>query len=86
MEFRLIYRGKLPAEASGKGGKRTDEKHAIRKEFHKQLATLWKENHILSQWSIKSIRKIITLTQGAPRGYLPVTRVYRHDANASPES
>ena len=56
MEFRLIYRGQLPAQKSGGGhGKRLQEKHAIRKVIHKQLAVLWKENPVLSQWMAKSI-------------------------------
>src|ERR1035441_423574 len=42
MEFRLIYRGHLPAE--GRGGGRTKEKHLIRKEFHKQLRELWRQH------------------------------------------
>ena len=38
MDFRLIYRGRLPS------GNRSHpkEKHAIRKIFHKQLVELWK--------------------------------------------
>jgi hypothetical protein len=42
IEFRLIYQGPLPAE--GRSGGRTDEKHEIRKYFHRQLAELWKEH------------------------------------------
>jgi|ERR1039458_8394765 hypothetical protein len=41
MEFRLIYRGHLPAE--GRGGGRAKEKQFIRKGFHKQLRELWKQ-------------------------------------------
>ncbi|MFI5107966.1 MAG: hypothetical protein ACHP78_03865 [Terriglobales bacterium] len=47
MEFRLIYRGALPAQGSGKGGKRRKEKHAIRREFHRQLKELWNQNPFL---------------------------------------
>ena len=41
MEFRLVYEGPLKAAVAGKGGRRTEEKHAIRKVIHKQLARLW---------------------------------------------
>lgn len=40
MEFRLIYEGELPVARAGSA--RLDEKHAIRKQIHKQLAALWK--------------------------------------------
>lgn len=39
MEFRLVYEGILPAQSGGNAHLR--EKHAIRKEIHKQLKTLW---------------------------------------------
>jgi hypothetical protein len=42
MDFRLIYRGSLPAE--GSGGSRTKEKQMLRKHFHKQLRELWKQH------------------------------------------
>src|SRR5436190_8268168 len=41
MEFRLVYEGPLKAVGGGAGGKRTSEKHAIRKVLHKQLSRLW---------------------------------------------
>ena len=41
MEFRLIYKGPLKAE--GKSGGKPKQKHEIRKEFHKQLLELWKQ-------------------------------------------
>jgi hypothetical protein len=44
MEFRLIYDGPLKAAGGGKGGRRTEEKHAIRKVLHKQLARIWEIN------------------------------------------
>ena len=49
MEFRLIYKGSLPAASSGGGGRRSVEKHALRKEFHKQLRELWKQHPDLRQ-------------------------------------
>jgi hypothetical protein len=42
MEFRLIYKGPLPAE--GAGGSRAREKHTLRKHFHKQLRELWRQH------------------------------------------
>jgi hypothetical protein len=44
VEFRLIYKGQLPAQSSGGGGSRLKEKHSIRKVFHKQLRELWKQH------------------------------------------
>jgi hypothetical protein len=50
VEFRLMYRGKLPAQKSGGGGGRMTEKHTIRKLFHKQLRELWKQHpHLRAQ-------------------------------------
>ena len=40
LEFRLVYRGRLPAETSKP---RVAEKHNIRKTFHQQLAELWEQ-------------------------------------------
>lgn len=42
MEFRLIYKGSLPAE--GSSGGRATEKQRLRKHFHKQLRELWKQH------------------------------------------
>ena len=42
MEFRLFYRGLLPAGSSGKA----DDKHRIRQAFRPQLAELWKQRRI----------------------------------------
>lgn len=50
MDFRLIYKGPLPAEAAsgdrakGKRIGRAKEKHLLRKQFHKQLRELWKQH------------------------------------------
>ena len=49
MEFRLIYRGTLPA--AGSGGARIKEKHTIRKHVHKQLRELWKQHPDLRELS-----------------------------------
>jgi hypothetical protein len=49
MEFRLIYKGSLPAD-QGQGG-RTIYKHRIRKEFHKQLRELWHQQPKLKSQS-----------------------------------
>jgi hypothetical protein len=45
VEFRLIYKGMVPAESDHNS--RTKEKHAIRKEFHRQLSELWKQTPAL---------------------------------------
>jgi hypothetical protein len=55
VEFRLVYRGQLPAQKSGGGGTRLEEKHAIRKAIHKQMVILWKENPVLAHWLAKTI-------------------------------
>jgi hypothetical protein len=47
VEFRLVYKGRLPAESSGDS--RSREKHEARKQFHKQLAVLWREHPYLSK-------------------------------------
>ena len=49
VEFRLIYKGSLPAERSG--GSRATEKQRLRKEFHKQLRELWKQHPDLREQS-----------------------------------
>jgi len=41
MEFRLIYRGPLPAQGAGTGGSRVQEKHAIRRQLHVQMREVW---------------------------------------------
>src|SRR5258707_10351670 len=46
MEFRLIYRGVLPAQNSG--NTRVKDKHSIQRQFHPQLRELWKQNQVLS--------------------------------------
>jgi hypothetical protein len=45
VEFRLIYRGKLPA--AGAANPRAKEKHLIRKQLHKQLRLLWQDHRAL---------------------------------------
>lgn len=47
VEFRLIYKGRL-SSLSRKDDKLT-EKHDARKQFHRQLALLWKEHPYLSK-------------------------------------
>lgn len=42
MEFRLVYEGRL--KASGNSAKHVKDKHAIRRQFHRQLANLY-DNH-----------------------------------------
>jgi hypothetical protein len=47
VQFRLVYRGRLPAQGGGKGGTRLGEKHAIRKYLHPQLKELWNQHDFL---------------------------------------
>ena len=47
MEFRLIYKGKLPAVSKNAKGTRVEDKHRIRKTLHPQLRELWKSDRIL---------------------------------------
>jgi hypothetical protein len=45
LEFRLLYQGKL--SSAGPGDTRRAEKHAMRREFHRQLKELWAQEPIL---------------------------------------
>src|SRR5258708_163486 len=47
VEFRLVYKGSLPAQSSG--GSRILEKHAIRRQIHAQLRELWHTNIVLER-------------------------------------
>jgi hypothetical protein len=47
VEFRLTYKGSLPAQSSG--GSRLPEKHAIRRQIHAQLRELWHTNIVLER-------------------------------------
>jgi len=46
MEIHLVYNGQL-LKAAGNGNSRKDEKHSIRKEFHKQLERVWQSHPLL---------------------------------------
>jgi hypothetical protein len=48
VEFRLIYKGRLPSQGSG-GGSNVAEKHGIRRQFHLQLKELWRTNVVLER-------------------------------------
>jgi hypothetical protein len=49
MEFRLIYRGPLPAQ--GASSNRTREKHQLRKQFQRQLRELFRQHPDLREQS-----------------------------------
>ncbi len=53
MEFRLIYKGPLPSAQSGKS--RRQEKHAVRKQIHEQLRTLWNVQAPFSRWMTQKV-------------------------------
>jgi len=50
VEFRLVYKGRLPAAGRGGGASRVTEKHEIRLAMHEQLRTLWREHPGLRGW------------------------------------
>lgn len=51
VEFRLIYKGPLSSHrGGGRGGTVVKQKHSIRKQFHRQLRELWRDNHWLKQF------------------------------------
>jgi hypothetical protein len=50
MEFRLIYSGPLHAETKRQA--RAEEKHKIRKVFHRQLSELWKQHPVLQRQAV----------------------------------
>ncbi len=58
VEFRLIYKGSLPAE--GSGGGRTKEKQSLRKYFHLQLSELWKQHPTLREQTTEPLVKTRT--------------------------
>jgi hypothetical protein len=52
MEFRLVYEG--PLKAASNRNTRVREKHVIRKQFHKQLKTLWETHPALQDfWEVR---------------------------------
>jgi hypothetical protein len=62
VEFRLIYKGELPAQGAGTGGSRIKEKHAIRKQLHGQLRELWRVDQFLSRYMQEIPRRNIEPT------------------------
>ncbi len=71
MDFRLIYRGLLPAESGerveGQRIGRAKQKHLLRKEFHKQLRELWKQHPDLREQAQSKF--IVTTTSPNRLGY-----------------
>ncbi|MFI5089685.1 MAG: hypothetical protein ACHP7P_06465 [Terriglobales bacterium] len=67
MEFRLLYRGKLPAQSSGGGGGHILEKHLIRKQIHVQLRELWKRHPFFSNYFgvVPGVSKRLHIDQNA---------------------
>jgi hypothetical protein len=51
MEFRLLYDG--PLKATTTSNTRVSDKHAIRKQLHKQLAILWEKHAYLNEMKTK---------------------------------
>lgn len=59
VEFRLIYRGSLPASNSGNSS--LEDKHKIRQQMHRQLRELWRTHVVLERLTrpISNTRKLI---------------------------
>jgi hypothetical protein len=66
VEFRLTYRGSLPAQGSGTGGSRLGAKHAIRKQFHSQLRELWQQHPVLKGY----MHEIVEAGTGQVKSYV----------------
>ena len=49
MEFRLVYKGRLPA--ASQNDTRMEDKHRIRCKLHAQLKVLWREHPSLRSWA-----------------------------------
>ena len=64
MEFRLIYKGPLAPEGSSGGG-RAEQKHLLRKWFHKQLRELWQQHPELRRQSETKVHQIDNTSQYA---------------------
>ena len=54
VEFRLIYRGTLPAQPSDGRKSLSSKKHEIRRQFHPQLRTLWHKHIMLKRYLQKT--------------------------------
>jgi len=53
MEFRLVYEGSL--KASGNSARHVKDKHAIRRQFHRQLSNLYDNHYYLSKLKANSM-------------------------------
>jgi hypothetical protein len=51
VEFRLVYKGKLPPQGTGGGGSHLREKHHIRRQVHLQLKELWERHQVLRRFA-----------------------------------
>ena len=60
MEFRLVYKGRLPSQGSGEA---SQVKHEIRLAVHEQLQALWREHPVLQGWS-----KLDSVSEGKRTG------------------
>ena len=56
VQFRLVYEGPLPSGSSKHP--RKEEKHAIRRAIHSQLAQLWANDSLLKHWDRREIQRI----------------------------
>jgi hypothetical protein len=77
MEFRLTYEGPL------RHGAKPDEKHAIRKRFHRQLARLWEVHPYLRHYAMfnspPGMRELVAQKYiDPPYRFLPLARARNH--------
>ncbi len=78
MEFRLIYRGSLPAQPSDDRKPRSAAKHAIRRQIHTQMRELWRGHPYLSPYADEQSPQFAYLASKFERsGYLFLPLVTR---------
>lgn len=59
VQFRLVYRGRLPAASAQGGGTRIKDKHDIRRALHKQLQELWRTHPFIADYA-KAARGVLS--------------------------
>jgi len=84
LEFRLIYKGPLKPESASSGSGNVKQKHAIRREFHRQLSELWKQHPNLRQQSETNyaVWEPAPNAIGFPEGFRHIVPVRRGETSA----
>lgn len=79
MEFRLVYQGPLPAQGSSES--RLKDKHAIRRQLHRQLRGLWDTHPFISRYTkaevVEGRASTFTMPSLQHRGQFVRTTAYR---------